>query len=235
MIPSVYQMKVTNACNLRCGFCPTFQPWNRRKTGMMNLSLIDKIDWSATKYTELQMGGEPLLHPALPEIIARVKAKGVKVGLSTNATLLDRLAAVIDEVDMVTVDDDDLRDPAFVWRKNVYVQKLGETHPFEDYSRTKKHKPPECVTPFDYVSILWNGDIVPCCKDHSGLHVFGNLYEQTFDQIVHSDKRWHFLATLNAGQDVFGNLNGLCEYCDFANPHEIHDKLLEIMRRRYDT
>ena len=75
------------------------------------------------------------MHPALGEIIARVKAKGVKVGFSTNATMLDRLYAVIDDVDIVTVNDDDLRDPAYQWRKNVYVQKLGVNFEYEDYSR----------------------------------------------------------------------------------------------------
>ena len=76
---------------------------------------------------------------------------------------------------------------------------------------------------------MWNGDIVPCCKDHSALHVFGNLYEQTFDDIVNSPRRGEFLKSVTSKKD-----NGLCEYCDFANPHEIHDKILEIRRSRYD-
>lgn len=224
MTVSVYQLEVTNACNLRCHFCPTFQPWNDRATGLMDLSLIDCIDWSGTAYVELQKGGEPLLHPKLKEIVLRVKAKGVKVGFSTNAhpLLRGRLEAVLDLVDAITVNDDEYREPLFTDRPNVFVQRLGVTYPFMDYTRMAPAPVPPCSTPEESVSIHWNGDVTPCCVDQSGVHVFGNLYEQTFQEVIDSGKRADFLEGLRRR-----NENQLCEYCDGPNPHLIHERILE--------
>lgn len=226
----IYQLETTNACNLRCSFCPTFMPWNERKTGLMDLDLIDRVDWSQTFYTELQFGGEPLIHPDLPEIIQRVKAKGVRVGFSTNAhpDFKDRLAAILDEVDIITVNDDAFRKPMFQDRSNVFVQQLGVTYMIEDYTRTQEpHDIPYCETPFKFVSIMYNGDVVPCCKDHSGINILGNLYEQTLYEIEHGEARQKFLQGMKDNQP-----NGICEYCDAPNPHKIHEGLIELMDER---
>lgn len=223
----VYQIETTNACNLKCSFCPIFADWYKRPPGFMDPDLIDRVDWSATKYTEVQFSGEPLLHKKLGEVLERIKAKGVRVGFSTNGTFKDRLEAVLPIADSVTVNDDDFRDPVFEEKPNVFVQRLGDNSPFEDYTRTKPGVVPQCDTPFGYVSIHWNGDVVPCCKDHSGVHVFGNLFEQTFEQIEHGEVRREFLAGLAAGQ-----ANKLCEFCEQPNPHlGIHDRLIQIGRK----
>lgn len=227
-VPAVYQIETTNACNLTCSFCPLFEPWNERAKGFMDPDLIDRVDWSGTNYTELQFTGEPTLHKRLQEIIERVKAKGVRVGFSTNGTFKERLGKVLPLADAVTVNDDDFRDPVFADRPNVLVQQLGVTYEIEDYSRTVRVDPyPSCTTPVSHVSIHWNGDVVPCCKDHSGVNVFGNLYSETFDQIANGAKRAAFLALAAAKKD-----NGLCEWCCAPNPHEIHSKILKALEAK---
>lgn len=219
---AVYQIEATNACNLKCSFCPKFVPWNKRPIGFMDPELVERVDWSSTKYTEVQFTGEPTLHKQLPEILRRIKDHGVMVGFSTNGTLKDRLEAVLDIADIITVNDDDFRDPVFAERKNVYVQKLGENYPIEDYSRTKlAPEYPVCRTPLTRVSIHWNGDVVPCCKDHSGVHVFGNLWEKSLYEIEISHARREFVRS-----SVESRHNGLCEFCEAPNPHRIHSKLL---------
>lgn len=225
MSVKVYQIETTNACNLKCSFCPKFADWNDRKIGFMDPLLITLVDWSATEYVELQFTGEPTLHKDLVNIIRAIKKNGVRVGFSTNGTFKDRLGEALHEADIVTVNDDDFRDPVFQDRPNVVVQQLGVTFNIEDYSRTKKRAIPLCKTPFEYVSIHWNGDVVPCCKDHSGVRVFGNLYEQTFKEIVDGPLRHEFLETITQNED-----NGLCEYCQGPNPHEIHQRLLERVK-----
>lgn len=221
----VYQVETTNACNLTCSFCPKFTDWNKRRIGFMDPDLIDRIDWSGTSYTEVQFTGEPTLHKRLREILERIKAKGVRVGFSTNGTFKDRLEAVLDIADIVTVNDDDFRDPVFQDRENVLVQQLGVTYEIEDYSRKVMINPifPKCSTPFNYVSVHYNGDVVPCCKDHSGVVVYGNLYEQTFEEIANSPKRLAFLKTFEDSTP-----NGLCEYCHSPNPHEIHERIVKL-------
>ena len=48
-------------------------------------------------------------------------------------------------------------------------------------------KPPiarrPCAEPFARVSVLTNGDVVPCCRDWSGAYVYGNLAQQSLEQI----------------------------------------------------
>lgn len=220
-MPRVYQIEVTNACNLTCDFCPKFTPWNKRPIGMMDPRLVDLVDWSETGFTELQFTGEPLLHKHLIEIIKRVKSYGVKVGFSTNGTFKDRLAKALEYADLVTVNDDEFRDPVFEDRHNVVVQQLGVTYEIEDYSRAKAGNPPPCVTPYDTVSIQWNGDVVPCCKDHGGHKSFGNLYVSKWDEVMESPARKAFLSTLSRRER-----NGLCEFCSSPNPHKIHEKLV---------
>lgn len=195
----------------------------------MKLDLIDLVDWSETEYVELQMTGEPCLHPKIEEIIDLVHKKGVKVGFSTNASslILQRLASVIDKADAITVNNDMYRQPLFTYERNVYQQDLGIDFGFENYSRLQEPHDtlPHCNTPFQYVSILWNGDVVPCCKDHGGMHVFGNLYEVGWQGVINGDKRKAFLDGIKNN-----SRNGLCEYCDFANPHLIHEKFIQGMK-----
>ena len=51
-------------------------------------------------------GGEPLLHPTLPDLIRALKGLGVGVKLDTNGSSPDKLAALIDEglIDFVAMD-----------------------------------------------------------------------------------------------------------------------------------
>lgn len=48
-------------------------------------------------------------------------------------------------------------------------------------ARTKRVK--VCPYPFYYLAVLWNGDVVPCCQDLSGLNVLGNVSEDTIASI----------------------------------------------------
>lgn len=216
----VYQIEATNVCNLSCSFCPRFASWYKRPLGFMDPDLLDRVDWLYTAFTEVQFTGEPTLHAQLPEILKRIKKYGVKVGFSTNGTVLDRLEECLNIADVVTVNDDKYRDPVFEHHPKVRVQKLGKNYPVEDYSRKRVSYVPSCRTPFEYVSIHWNGDVVPCCKDHGGQHVFGNLWKQTFQEIVTSKKRERFLNGLDLAE-----ANGLCEFCKNPNPHWIHKRL----------
>jgi len=39
--------------------------WARRLPGLLSIGLIDLIDWSHSDYVELQLLGEPTLHPQI--------------------------------------------------------------------------------------------------------------------------------------------------------------------------
>jgi pyruvate formate lyase activating enzyme len=94
-------------CNLRCPYCQN-----------SNLALGRDDDtlvfWSeAAKFLQSRAGiipaavisgGEALLHPALPELIAFVKNLGYAVKLDINGSLPGRLAKVLDTLDYIAMD-----------------------------------------------------------------------------------------------------------------------------------
>jgi len=117
-LPEVYQIELTNRCNLKCPMCLRTTDMGR-DVGMLDLALLstmhDRGDWSGTAYTELQMAGEPTMHPQLTEAIEYLRGTvGVLVGLSTHGLLVRKKERVLDALmllDALTISVDSL-DPA---------------------------------------------------------------------------------------------------------------------------
>ena len=99
--PALCNIAVTNACNARCDFCN----FANGKVPHKDLRWIDAGRFDAAldilhargiRYVSF-FGGEPLLHPRLPELIATAVAKGMGAAIITNGWLLssklDELAA----------------------------------------------------------------------------------------------------------------------------------------------
>jgi pyruvate formate lyase activating enzyme len=98
----------TVGCNFRCPFCHNsslvvspevpelrqddFFAFLRKRQGLLDGVAIT--------------GGEPLLHPDLPELLRKIRALGYAVKLDTNGAFPDRLAAVLEEglADYVAMD-----------------------------------------------------------------------------------------------------------------------------------
>jgi MoaA/NifB/PqqE/SkfB family radical SAM enzyme len=88
--PIEITLETTAKCNLYCPMCPrhsyTFDNEN------MDLDLYRKIIADCREYVEFVWPygiGEPLLHPAIFEMIRITREAGIRTGLSTNATLMD--------------------------------------------------------------------------------------------------------------------------------------------------
>jgi len=88
-----YQVDVSGMCNLRCISCPRGNWPRHRKPGFMSAEtygrLIDKIlrDDPWTGIITLYNWGEPLLNPALPEIINITRQKGLLSAVSSNLAM----------------------------------------------------------------------------------------------------------------------------------------------------
>jgi len=84
----LFQIESTIRCNLHCIMCP----WHEMRSphGDMAWKTYEKIAGSFREVEEVDLsgGGEPLIHPELPGMIALAKESGCKVGFSTNAVLL---------------------------------------------------------------------------------------------------------------------------------------------------
>lgn len=106
-------IEITRDCNLACRAC-----YRAKEPGMRTVAEILQDVAIIEKHQRVQTislaGGEPTLHPELPEIVRRVKARGHRVSLVTNAVLLDdamltTLSAAGLDIVMIHVDEGQTR------------------------------------------------------------------------------------------------------------------------------
>lgn len=95
-LPREIQVEVTAACNLRCHMCLVrYRPPQNRVVASLDLgrfqALVDRLP--GLEQATLQGLGEPLLAPDLFAMVEHARARGIRVGFNTNATLLTRRAA----------------------------------------------------------------------------------------------------------------------------------------------
>jgi radical SAM protein with 4Fe4S-binding SPASM domain len=90
--PRLIWIEPTNACNLQCIMCDR-KAVASRKTGIMDFGLytriIDEAAEMGASEVAMGLGGEPLIHPRLPDMIKYARSKGLVVSFNTNANLLD--------------------------------------------------------------------------------------------------------------------------------------------------
>lgn len=96
-LPTFVSVEPANYCQLRCPECPVGQHGTaRRSATRMGMELFESVldQVSLTAHTmQFYFQGEPLLHPQLPEMIARARGRGLYTIVSTNAQALTRSMA----------------------------------------------------------------------------------------------------------------------------------------------
>ncbi len=83
-------IEITNVCNLKCEFCPV----TKRSAELMNIRSFEDILSQVKEYTDyiyLHVKGEPLLHPELDKFLDAAAAHDLKVNLTTNGTLINKV------------------------------------------------------------------------------------------------------------------------------------------------
>lgn len=109
-VPEIYQIEVTNACNMTCHACIRHDTRVKRPIGFLDIALVRAMvargDFVGSYFVELQMYGEPLLHPQLQEIVQLVKSTGCQVGLSTNGALIAENIHTLKVLDFLTISVD---------------------------------------------------------------------------------------------------------------------------------
>ena len=88
----IIYLELTNICNFTCDYCPIDQQ-SRKKTHMSTdfaKRIIDEIaDNDLAEFLTFHLMGEPYLHRDLAPLTAHAEARGLKVRLLTNGSLLD--------------------------------------------------------------------------------------------------------------------------------------------------
>ena len=74
-------------CNLACEYCNEYDDFSKPVPTEVMFRRVDKLAELGTSVITIS-GGEPLLHPELDDIIARMRHHGIVAGLITNGYLL---------------------------------------------------------------------------------------------------------------------------------------------------
>ncbi|MBR6739084.1 MAG: radical SAM protein [Oscillospiraceae bacterium] len=88
MLKKAY-VEITNRCNLSCAFCPKTAR-SPRSMSVEEFDLVLGKLGDAVQYVYLHVMGEPLGHAELGGILAAAAARGKKVCITTNGTLLEK-------------------------------------------------------------------------------------------------------------------------------------------------
>jgi MoaA/NifB/PqqE/SkfB family radical SAM enzyme len=91
LYPLLCNYYITTRCNARCAFCDIYQKKGQHANPVevyQNLTDLKKIGVRFIDFT----GGEPLLHPRLPEFLIKAKQLGFQTTVTTNCILYPRIA-----------------------------------------------------------------------------------------------------------------------------------------------
>src|SRR5262245_54322026 len=85
--PMLVHLVPIRRCNLACGYCNEYNDHSPPVPTDEMFRRVDKLAELGTAVITIS-GGEPLLHPELPQIIERIKSHGMVCTLITNGYLL---------------------------------------------------------------------------------------------------------------------------------------------------
>jgi len=96
-LPIWAQLNITWKCNLDCAYCTEYDNDKGHVAKDEVIRRIDKCKELGVRHTDL-IGGEPMLHPDVFELMRAVVDRGMTTGMTTNGFLLneDRLTQLID-------------------------------------------------------------------------------------------------------------------------------------------
>ncbi len=164
---SAYSIEPTNDCNDDCPYCHR----KRREVGYMSLKgfkwLIGQVPPGMP--VTLSYGGESIVHPFFKEMAEYAASHDHKVTVYSNG-----LAEYPEGVETIVY----AKPPPIVLTWDQRFEKPNNLKP------TYK----TCPEPYYGINILWNGDIVPCCRCNSGNRVMGNVFESNIAKVWANDR-----------------------------------------------
>lgn len=196
MIRYIYQVEVSNFCNLKCYYCP--HPTQKRLKGNMSEAVFDRVlelhERLGQRRIILHNFGDPLMHPNIVDFVRKARAKVEFVGMSTNGVAFTREVGVelkkAGITHIVFSKHTSHADHAAEIAKQLGIPSLVRWDFNHDWAGTsKKHKKfydsefstegeLSCAFLLEPMAVvLWNGDVNVCCMDTEGLGVVGNVME----------------------------------------------------------
>src|SRR5438876_7481358 len=85
--PLLVQIIPIRRCNIDCGYCNEYDKVSAPVPADLMMRRIDKLAALGTSVVAFS-GGEPMLHPALDDLIGHIRRRGMMAGLITNGYYL---------------------------------------------------------------------------------------------------------------------------------------------------
>ncbi|MBD3155537.1 MAG: radical SAM protein [Candidatus Aenigmarchaeota archaeon] len=214
------EIETYTICNRKCSYCPNSK--FSRGNHMMEVSLFKKIidDLKKIKYNgDITPGfyNEPFLDGRLPELLKYTKRKlpDSRIVIFSNGDFLDK--ELFDEikkyVDSIDITDHGNLNPNIPEDKRIKVKKL------EHFSSrgglvavNNKITKEKCYQPTRMLTITYNGDVIVCCNDYFGKHIFGNLKKENIMEVWNKKSFISTRKRLREGIPIFN----ICKEC-FGN------------------
>lgn len=202
----IYQIEISNLCNLTCSYCP--HPAQARAKGNMTWTIFEKsvelLVRCGQRTAYLHNFGEPLLHPQVVDFVRHCTDRGVEASFFTNGVLLTdevmarladaglrylyvsehtrgearRVGALIAETGLPI----EIRDRFSPQRDQLHtwagqVARSGRTLPVHP-----SEGPGPCLFQRQEAAVvLWDGRISTCCIDVEGRGALGSVDDYLAD------------------------------------------------------
>lgn len=200
---SMVEVEISTACNRKCSYCPNSVPYLRQSQQLMHdyvfdklLSELSRIDFIGRMSYHLY--NEPLLHPYFPEIVNTVTQKLPKVRqvLYTNGDFLtDDLYPKLKNSGIarfiVTSHDNrhikKQRNQVVLFPEMLHLTNRGGAVLQEDTNNFKRPLSLPCYAPSSMLIVTNTGDVILCYEDAKRITNFGNICDNSLEDIWFSD------------------------------------------------
>ncbi len=201
-IIGIYNIELTNYCNLKCSYCP--QPTMGRAKGHMSevilaLCLEHSLKRRIGSALIINNFGEPLLHPELEARLRQIAAAGIDIEINSNGVLLEKKLPVLLSIpcrvelalsvhQWVQQGPDAYFAALKGWQErvagtNVTIRQASNASEKMFFFHAWSKGAPQAWDPSLYCeflwdnrcTVLWNGDLASCCIDCDGESVFGSI------------------------------------------------------------
>jgi radical SAM protein with 4Fe4S-binding SPASM domain len=252
--PLKVYIEPNNGCNLSCKFCANPRMKRKlgfMKMEVFDKLLEDSGEFINEAY--MFHSGESLMHPKLGVMIRKLSDRGIKSVLFTNATFLtpEKTQKLVDAgLSILSVSyhlpkiHDNVKQAAEIvkgtktkfiiqtvsgWEDkpegfdNIIVRELMSYAGTVD-TQKKKDNYYGCFWAYYMTAVLWNGDVVMCCRDYDGEYILGNIMDEKLQDIWNNERTRKLRNILNSGK----NLPNPCAKCD--KPFEPQFTLQQITK-----
>lgn len=211
----IYQIEISNHCNLTCSYCP--HPAQLRRQGLMSSDTFDKslelLIRCGQRTAYLHNFGEPLLHPDVVGFVRRCTERGVAASFFTNGVLLTHeILATLSEAGLRSLcvsehtRDETQRVLGLIADGGFGIEVTDTFRPARHALHTwagqvssraaagsahPSEGPGPCLFERHHAAvILWDGRVNACCIDAEGHGVQG-----TVDDYLADPSRYRFRST----------------------------------------